>query len=91
MDRFTEWEKTRPMVVEESRPFEDKTSAGAPKTAPVEAPALQPIKSTTGSSNPAEAGTAHSDVAANTTDSSREPSTSADARPAGGDAGGNVR
>ncbi|AII51621.1 hypothetical protein N008_06445 [Hymenobacter sp. APR13] len=90
MDRFAEWEKTRPMVVEESRPFEDKASAGAPKTAPVEAPALQPIKPNTDSS-PATASIAHSDVAANTTDSSREPTTSADARPAGGDAGGNVR
>jgi uncharacterized membrane protein YkvA (DUF1232 family) len=92
MDRFAEWEKTRPMVVEESRPFEDKASAGAPKTAPVEAPALQSIQSATASSHsPATAGPSYSDEPAHTTDSSREPSPSADARPAGGDAGGNVR
>lgn len=92
MDRFAEWEKTRPMVVEDSRPFEDKASAGAPKSAPVEAPALQST-SVSSAGSTAAAGTSHASAAANTTDSSREPSTSSssETRPAGGDAGGNVR
>lgn len=87
MDRFAEWEKTRPMVVEESRPFEDKASAGAPKSAPVEAPALTKITATPDNSS----ATLHASAATATEGGSREPGESADTRPAGGDAGGNVR
>ncbi|MGY3088268.1 uncharacterized membrane protein YkvA (DUF1232 family) [Hymenobacter sp. UYAg731] len=87
MDKFHEWELTRPAEVKTSAA--DVTASGlTPKTA---APAAQPSHS-----NDPAAPTAHvaeesakhagtSSVAANTTDSSREPSTTA------ADTGGNVR
>jgi hypothetical protein len=64
----------------------------------VEAPAVhdplptKPAPTTTAADNaPAHEATPHADVAANTTDSSREPNLSSGARNNGGDPGGNVR
>lgn len=94
MDRFEEWEKTRPIVVEESRPTEDKASA-APASAPVEAPAVHnPTAAQSASPSPAKTSPAipsRPTPATTTTDSSREPNQTTESRPAGGDAGGNVR
>jgi uncharacterized membrane protein YkvA (DUF1232 family) len=94
MDRFVEWEKTRPIVVKESRPVEDKAAA-APASAPVEAPAAHnPTAAQPASPSPANTSPAtpsRPTPAATTTDSSREPNQTTESRPAGGDAGGNVR
>lgn len=94
MDRFEEWEKTRPIVVEESRPMEDKVSA-APASTPVEAPAVHnPTATQSASPSPAKTSPAipsRPTPATTTTDSSREPNQTTESRPAGGDAGGNVR
>lgn len=93
MERFTEWEKTRPTLVSDAEIVEDKDAA-APSMAPVEAPDVHnPTASNTdsgisapNSSKPAPAkitdapaaeATPHADTAANTTDSSREPHLSA--------------
>jgi uncharacterized membrane protein YkvA (DUF1232 family) len=89
MDKFHEWELTRPAEVKTSATDATASASGlTPKTA---APAAQPSHS-----NDPAAPTAHvaeesakhagtSSVAANTTDSSREPNTTAT------DTGGNVR
>lgn len=84
MDKFLEWESTRPSLVTDSRVTEDKASA-APVFANVDAPAAHnPTgKKADDLSSATEVG--------NTTDSSREPSATAESRPSGGDAGGNVR
>lgn len=83
MDKFLEWEKTRPSLVTDSRVPEDKAAA-APVFANVDAPAVH---------NPTGKKTddLSSATEVTTTDSSREPSATAESRPSGGDAGGNVR
>lgn len=84
MEKFVEWEKTRPSLVENSRVAEDKAAA-APVFANVDAPAVH---------NPTGRKTDDLSSAteiSNTTDSSREPNPSTGNRPEGGDAGGNVR
>ncbi len=87
LDKFAEWEKTRPTVVETTGEPTEATSAATP---PVEQPsASQPTPSK--HEDAETSATVYSDTAANTTDSSREPNTSTDSRPSGGDAGGNVR
>ncbi len=123
MDKFAEWEKTRPVVLPDTD-HADKAAAEAtaanlttkPKAtnAPVEAPSAQrpvpkPASNTDAgigspdSSNPKPSRTTapdpapnadakpHADVAANTTDSSRESNKAGSNHPAGGDSGGNVR
>lgn len=93
MEKFLEWEKTRPSLITDAEIVEDKEAA-APSMAPVEAPdAHNPTASNTDSgisapdsSQPAPtsitdakpaAATPHTDDSANTTDSSREPRLSA--------------
>ncbi|AHJ95904.1 hypothetical protein Hsw_0309 [Hymenobacter swuensis DY53] len=82
LDRFLEWEKTRPSVVEDAVVVSDDEPA-------------RPVASASGhpktSSEVHTSATPYSDVATTTTDSTREPNESADSRPNGGDAGGNVR
>ena len=84
MDKFAEWEKTRPQLVEDAQVIEDDKPEAPQQAAPKSEPA-----------NPSPAKPAqpkpHTDTAANTTDSTREPNQSTDARPDGGDTGGNVR
>jgi uncharacterized membrane protein YkvA (DUF1232 family) len=90
MDRFLEWEKTRPMVVEDEQPVTGSAATASSSVAPVESPASDKPMAADTDKQAAEA-RLHTDTAANTTDSSREPNTSTEARPSGGDAGGNVR
>jgi len=87
MDKFHEWELTRPAEVKTSATDVTNTASGlTPKT---DTPAAQPSHSNDPASptaHVAEESAKHAGtVAANTTDSSREPSTSAT------DTGGNVR
>ena len=91
LDKFAEWEKTRPTVVEDEEPVAASAStATSSHITPVETPdAAQPTAANTDKES-AEA-KLHADTAANTTDSSREPNTSAESRPSGGNPGGNVR
>ncbi|MET4108430.1 uncharacterized membrane protein YkvA (DUF1232 family) [Hymenobacter sp. UYP22] len=81
MDKFLEWEKTRPAVVEDTTP-EPAATPAKPATA---------NSYSAGSDEAHTSATLHHDVASTTTDSSREPSATAESRPNGGDAGGNVR
>jgi uncharacterized membrane protein YkvA (DUF1232 family) len=99
MDKFAAWEKARPVpsqsLIEDAYVIEEDKVAAAPKSPPVEAPAVhdplptKPAPTTTAADN--DSATPHADVAANTTDSSREPNLSSGARNSGGDPGGNVR
>ena len=93
MDKFLEWEKTRPTVVEEnSQPATTPSAApnsAMPSTAKPEATKPAPSTASTPTTNPGPALTR--DVASTTTDSSREPNLTAENRPSGGDPGGNVR
>lgn len=86
MDKFLEWEKTRPSVVEDATVVEDEPKASQPRSASGHAAA-----SSNASSSDQTSATLHHDVASTATDSSREPSATAESRPNGGDAGGNVR
>ncbi|SHK03432.1 YkvA family protein [Hymenobacter psychrotolerans] len=87
LDKFSEWEKTRPEVIEDAQVIEDD----APKAASKPSAQPKPAQATAPTDTPATPAASHADVAATTTDSSREPNRSADARPSGGDTGGNVR
>jgi uncharacterized membrane protein YkvA (DUF1232 family) len=87
MDKFLEWEKTRPSLVTDSRVAEDKAAA-APVFANVDAPAAH---NPTGQKTEDLSSATSATEVSNTTDSSREPNASAATRPEGGDAGGNVR
>jgi uncharacterized membrane protein YkvA (DUF1232 family) len=90
LDKFQEWEQTRPSVVEDDEPVATAAATTTASYTPAEMPdAGQP----TGANADKEAAEAklHADTAANTTDSSREPNTSSESRPSGGNPGGNVR
>ena len=98
--KFAEWEDTRPTLVEDTKDHHStssdaKTSAtvsssgnNSGKTDNMGSDANKPPMSApaTGSASATQA-----DVAAHTTDSSREPNLSTQDRPAGGNLGGNVR
>ncbi len=86
MDKFLEWEKTRPSVVEDATVVEDEPITSQPRSASGHA-----ASSTNASGTDQTSATLHHDIASTTTDSSREPSGTAESRPSGGDAGGNVR
>ena len=95
MDKFLEWENTRPTVVEEKSQSSTTTSAtpnsAMPSSAKPEATKPAPSTATTAAKAPSPTPTLTRDVASTTTDSSREPNLSGESRPSGGDAGGNVR
>jgi uncharacterized membrane protein YkvA (DUF1232 family) len=104
MDRFTEWEKTRPAVMEvtggaaSSDSYTTATdvtpSTSRPPTSNTDSGLGSPESSRPASSQPISTGPAthdaapHADIPANTTDSSRYGS---DTGFSGGDPGGNVR
>jgi len=101
LDKFATWEKSRPSqsLIEDAHVIEEDKAAAAPKSPPVEAPAAHnplatqstPAAAPTPAAADHDDTTPHADVAANTTDSSREPNLSSGARNSGGDPGGNVR
>lgn len=98
MDKFAEWENTRPTLVEDTDKQPSASSAmkassssdGAAKMDNMGSAANKPSADfqATGTSS---ATTTQADIAANTTDSSREPNLATQDRPAGGNPGGNVR
>ena len=95
MDKFMEWESTRPMLVEDNdaqRPTEATSrTSGSGTTDNMGSAANKPPVAPQAASTPASANATQADVAAHTTDSSREPNLSTQDRPAGGNLGGNVR
>lgn len=95
MDKFAEWEQTRPTLVENT---DKDTSANSYSAKASNASNNESAKMGNMGSDankpPVASGSAsatQADVAARTTDSSREPNLSTQDRPAGGDLGGNVR
>ncbi|SDY42836.1 Uncharacterized membrane protein YkvA, DUF1232 family [Hymenobacter psychrophilus] len=99
MDKFAEWENTRPTLVEDTdkQPSASpamKTSSASDGSAKMDnmgSDANKPPVAPQATSTPSSATATQSDVAANTTDSSREPNLSGQDRPSGGNLGGNVR
>lgn len=101
LDKFQEWEKTNAVVVPSAATVTSTPHVKATEQRPEQAAAAKPqAPATVETESAKKAGTApsyseqspsapatpHADVAANTTDSSREPHTAAD-----GDTGGNIR
>ncbi len=108
LEKFAEWEQTRPTLVEDTKDTKNtksynSTGSDAKTSATVSNAGNDSVKTDNmGSavnkppmSSPATSGSSatatQSDVAANTTDSSREPNLSGHDRPSGGNLGGNVR
>ncbi len=103
LDKFIEWEDTRPMLVESNPKSSDtasttKVTASAPTGSDsrsavgnMGSDANKPPVASPATSGSSSASPTQSDVAANTTDSSREPNLSSQDRPSGGNLGGNVR
>ncbi|OWP62828.1 hypothetical protein CDA63_12310 [Hymenobacter amundsenii] len=103
MDKFMEWEDTRPTLVEDTSKKDSFTSASKKDDSPstnsdsratvgnMGSDANKPPVAPQATSTPSSATATQSDVAANTTDSSREPNLSGQDRPSGGNLGGNVR
>ncbi|MBT9394105.1 DUF1232 domain-containing protein [Hymenobacter sp. NST-14] len=98
MDKFLEWEKTRPTVIEENTAEKAPSAAVATVSASAMSSSAQPNATQAAPSTTPTPGTGSSaaptishDIASTTTDSSREPNLSGEARPSGGDAGGNLR
>ncbi|WP_410504152.1 YkvA family protein [Hymenobacter lapidiphilus] len=95
LTRFAEWENTRPILVKDTddQPWTDSAS----KTeSPVSALGQMgnmgsEVNKPTATQGTGTSSATQPDVAANTTDSSREPNFTTHDRPAGGDMGGNVR
>lgn len=80
MDKFLEWEKTRPTLAVETT------------GEPTEATSAEPSTSAEVVEDSEPAAVTRADAVAHTTDSSRVPDVTADTnRPSGGDSGGNVR
>uniref|UniRef100_UPI0003721D46 YkvA family protein n=1 Tax=Hymenobacter aerophilus TaxID=119644 RepID=UPI0003721D46 len=103
LQKFAEWEQTRPTLVEDTKP-KARTSAsadaGTSATESTSSDSAKPGNMGSEANKPpmtphaagtASATTTQADVAAHTTDSSREPNLSTQGRPAGGNLGGNVR
>ena len=96
--KFAEWEQTRPTLVVEPK---DQPATGSAKPATSSDNASAKVGNMGSEANKppvatpapdmASATATQADVAANTTDSSREPNLSTQDRPAGGNLGGNVR
>ena len=98
MDKFAEWEKTRPTLVEDTDTKSSNSSGKHTNSSDATTgqmgnmgseankPPVAPQAAGTSSATATQA-----DVAAHTTDSSREPNLSTQDRPAGGNLGGNVR